>query len=505
MTTTAKLYDELIEQLQKVTLLKSCSELLCWDEQTYLPAEGAEHRASQLSLLAGIAHEQATTPRIGELLSELEAAGDTGDVDSPLAVNIREARRNYNRATRLPKRLVEETSRVISLSQQAWVSARKESNFATFLPWLEKVVALKREEAEAIGYGDGIPYDALLDEYEPGASSAEIEASFSALRDELVELVAAIRESGKQPDISILTRSYPIEAQRTFGTAVARQIGFDFNKGRLDVTAHPFCMGVGPGDCRLTTRYDEHHFPGAFFGTMHEAGHGIYEQGLNPGAYGTPMGESVSLGIHESQSRMWENLVGRSRPFWSCFYSTAQKNFPEALGDVGVEDFYAAINDVRSSFIRVEADEVTYNLHIMLRFELEKPLISGDLSPADLPEIWNESFTKYFDITPPNDSQGCLQDIHWSAGLIGYFPTYALGNMYASQFFATAREELGDLPECFGRGEFAELKSWLNSNIHMRGKQFRAHRLVEVVTGEPLSHEPLMQHLHAKYDALYGL
>jgi carboxypeptidase Taq len=498
-------YDELIEDLKQTALLASCSSVLGWDEQTYLPPGGAEHRANQLGLLAGLVHERATSPRRGELISTLESGNRADEPNSPRAAVLREARHDYDRATKLPRTLVEEISRVTTLSQQAWVEARKANSFSQFLPWLEKVVDLKRQEAEAIGYGNGVPYDALLDAYEPGAKTADIAAVFMPLRNELVELVAKIQGSSFRPQIEILTRRYPVDAQREFSIEAARQIGFSFHDGRLDVAAHPFCSGFGPGDCRLTTRYDEHHFPGAFFGTLHEAGHGIYEQGLSRDAYGTPLGDSTSLGIHESQSRMWENLVGRSRAFWKRFFGPARNTFPEALSDVSFDEFYAAINDVRPSFIRVEADEVTYNLHIMLRFELEQALVAGDLQAKEMPGVWNETFTRYFDITPPDDAQGCLQDIHWSSGLIGYFPTYALGNMYASQFFAAARKSLGDLDSRFERGEFQPLKQWLNENIHRRGRQYRAGKLVEIVTGEPLSHQPLMSHLRTKFEELYQL
>jgi len=500
-----EMYDELVRELQQTALLGSCASVLGWDEQTYMPPGGAEHRSNQLGLLAGLTHDRATSPRIGELLDALEQSELTRDPDSPEAVNIREARRDYDRATKLPRRLVEDLSRVSTLAQQAWVEARKQSNFSHFLPWLEKIVPLKREEAAAIGYGDGIPYDALLDDYEPGATAADIQRLFTPLRDELVKLVAAIADSGKHPELEILQRLYPVEAQRSFSRHASRLIGFDYLEGRLDEAAHPFCAGVGPGDTRLTTRYDPHHFPGAFFGTLHESGHGIYDQGLLKEAFGLGMGQATSLGIHESQSRLWENFVGRSQAFWNYFYPQAQAVFPEALANVPQRAFYWAINDVRPSFIRVEADEVTYNLHIMLRFELEQPLIAGDLKPADVPGVWNETFTRYFGITPPNDAQGCLQDIHWSGGGIGYFPTYCLGNMYAAQFFETARKDLGNLDEQISRGEFMPLKEWLNEKIHRRGKQYRAQRLVEVVTGRPLSHEPLVAHLKSKFGELYGV
>ena len=498
-------YDELTQRLREAELLGSCASVLSWDEQTHLPPGGAEHRANQLSLLAGLTHDRKTAPRIGELLGELESSGELGDPDGDVSANVREARRAYDRVTKLPKRLVEELSRVTSLAQQAWVDAKKDAEFPKFLPWLDKVVALKREEAAAIGFGRGVPYDALLDDYEPGMTAAEVNAVFKPLRDDLVKLVSAIAQSGRKPNLEIVERHYPTTAQRVFAEAAAKRIGFNFEEGRLDESPHPFCSGFGPGDCRLTTRFHDHHFNAAFFGVLHEAGHGIYEQGLRTDAFGLPIGQACSLGIHESQSRMWENFVGRSRAFWDYFYRFAQQAFPTALGSVALDDFYFAINDVRPSFIRVEADEVTYNLHIMLRFELEQRLLSGDLQPADVPGAWNETVEKFLGIKPTNDALGCLQDIHWSGGLVGYFPTYALGNMYAAQFFETAQEQLGPLDQQFREGEFQPLKNWLNEQIHRHGKRYPANRLVQVVTGRPLSAEPLVRHLRTKFGALYGL
>jgi carboxypeptidase Taq len=497
-------YEEFLSEQKRVSLLRSCAHVLDWDRETYMPRGGAEHRANQLSLLAGLSHQWATSPRIGELLEELGSA-DLGEDDSPMSVNVREARRDYDRATKLPQKLVEELSKTCSLAQQAWVDSRKADDFSVFQPWLDKIIKLKREQANAIGFGEGVPYDALLDEYEPHTTTADVQAAFSPLRDELVALVAAIADSGVQQPADILTREYPVDAQRSFGLQAAAAIGFDFERGRLDETAHPFCSDFGPGDCRLTTRYDVHHFPGAFFGTLHESGHGIYEQGLNGDAFGTGMGESVSLGIHESQSRLWENFVGRSQSFWNHFYPDAQKNFPATLSDVPLDRFYAAINDVRPSLIRVEADEVTYNLHIMLRFELEQDMIAGELDAADVPTAWNEKFAHYFGITPPSDADGCLQDIHWGAGLFGYFPTYALGNMYAAHFYNAADKELGGLNEMFAKGEFTPLREWLNKNIHARGKQYPATTLVQKATGETLSHKPLVAHLKGKFEPLFGL
>jgi len=505
MSNLPEAYETLVKRLHDLALMRSCGAVLSWDEQTNLPSQGAELRANQLALLAGLSHERAVAAEIGDLLSRLDDEAALGGADSIPAANVREARRNYQRATRLSRRLVEELSRVSTLAQQAWVDARAKKTFTTFQPWLEKMIALKREEADSLGSPSGLKYDALLDDFEPGATVAQIQDVFAPLQTELVQLVAAIRDSGIQGDISILERNYPVDLQKRECLEAARVIGFDFEAGRLDIAAHPFCSGIGPGDCRLTTRYHEHHFPGAYFGTLHEAGHGLYEQGLNVADFGLGCGEACSLGIHESQSRMWENLVGRSRAYWDYAFPALQTTFSSALGTVELAEFYRAINDVRPSWIRVEADEVTYNLHIMLRFELEQALIAGDLSVADLPGAWNETFTRYLGMTPPDDALGCLQDVHWSAGLLGYFPTYSLGNMYASQFFERAGEELGDLSDMFRKGEFQPLRDWLRSHVHLHGKRYPAPELVEKVTGHPLSSAPLMRHLKSKFGELYRL
>ncbi|MEM1063160.1 MAG: carboxypeptidase M32, partial [Planctomycetota bacterium] len=364
--------DSLRSQLRSTATLASAASLLGWDEQTYMPPAGGPFRAEQQGMLAGMIHGRQTDPRLGGWLAELEGSGL--DPDSAEAALVREARRDFDLATKLPQRLVEELSEVTSLAQQAWVAARKANDFAAFEPHLTKIVALKREEAAALGEGRSLadPYDALLDQYEAHATTAEVAEVFENLRPPLVTLVADIADRGRANDAGVLTRTYPVDAQRTLGEAAAAAIGFDFDAGRLDVTAHPFCTDIGPGDVRLTTRYDERFFPMAFFGTLHEAGHGLYEQGLPHDAFGTPLGQAASLGIHESQSRMWENLVGRSRAFWGHWFPQAQAAFPGALGDVDEDAFYRTINRVEPSFIRVEADEVTYNLHVMLRFDLER-------------------------------------------------------------------------------------------------------------------------------------
>jgi carboxypeptidase Taq len=495
-------YDELLRSERERTLLASCAALLGWDERTYLPPAGINLRGDQLALLSRMTHEMLTDARTGELLATAETEVPKGETTSDRAVNLREIRRHYDRAVKVPKRLVEELARATTLGQQAWEESKRTTNFAHFLPHLEQLVALKREEAQAVGYA-AVPYDALLDEYEPGLTAAEAARTFAALRAELVPLLAAIQDSGKKAPTHLLERSYPVDRQQVFGQAAAAAIGFDFAAGRLDVTAHPFCSGQGPGDVRLTTRYSEHHFNESFFGTLHEAGHGIYEQNLPAEHYGTSLGTACSLGIHESQSRLWENLVGRSRPFWERFFPLAQQVFISTLRDVTLDDFAFAINDVRPSFIRIEADEVTYNLHIILRSELEQALIGGDLAPRDLPGAWNDKFQSSFGLTPPTDAQGCLQDIHWSAGLFGYFPTYTLGNLYAAQFLEQARADLGDLDSAFRGGDFRGLKNWLTAKIHRHGQRYRAPDLCRHVTGKPLSHAPLLRHLRGKFGPLY--
>ena len=434
----------------------------------------------------------------------VEGSPLVADPQSDAAVNVREVRRVHDRAVKVPKELVEEIARVTTRCQQVWQEARQADDFAAFRPWLDKVVGLKRQEAQAVGYRD-VPYDALLDEYEPGATTAEITKIFAELRAELAPLAAAIASSGRGRRGRCWSGDYPVDRQPIFGQAAAAAIGFDFAAGRIDVTTHPFCSGIGPGDCRICTRYNSRHFNEAFFGILHEAGHGIYEQGLPADHYGTPRGGYASLGIHESQSRLWENQVGRGRAFWDHFFPKAQQTFPEALRGVNSDDFYFAVNDVRPSFIRVEADEATYNMHIILRFELEQGLVSGDLKPADVPSAWDEKIRRSLGLTPPTRREGCLQDIHWSFGGIGYFPTYTLGNLYAAQFMEAARRDLGDLDADFRRGEFGRLKAWLNEKSHREGRRRRAAALCEQVTGRPLSHEPLLRHLRGKYGPLYGV
>lgn len=497
-------YADLCRRARDTALLGSCGAVLGWDERTHMPHDGSAHRGEQMALLARLGHEMATAPAVGELLARIEGSELVRDPDSEAAANVREIRRVYDRAVKMPRTLVETLARETTRAQQVWQEARRQNDFAAFQPSLETIVRLKREEAQAVGYKD-VPYDALLDEYEPGATTAEITRIFAALRQELAPLVAAVAAASRRPKTDVLAREYPVDRQAIFGQAAAAAIGFDFAAGRLDVTTHPFCSGIGPGDCRICTRYNPRHFNEAFFGILHEAGHGIYEQGLPAEQFGTPVGSFASLGMHESQSRLWENQVGRGRAFWEHFFPRARQVFLGALRDVSLDDWVFAINDVRPSFIRVEADEATYNLHIILRFELEQALVRGDLQPADVPGAWNDKFQQLLGLTPPDAARGCLQDIHWSFGGLGYFPTYTLGNLYGAQLMEAARRDLGDLDADFRRGDFNRLKTWLNDRIHRHGQRYRAGKLCERVTGRGLEHAPLMRYLRGKYEALYEI
>jgi carboxypeptidase Taq len=502
--TANEAYAELIRRTKETAVLASCGAMLGWDERTYMPHDGSAFRGDQMALIARLTHEMTTDPKIGELLAAVDGSNLVKSAESPEAINTREIRRTYDRAVKLPKELVEEMARVTTRAQQVWQEARAKSDFAAFQPWLEKIVALKRREADAVGYKEH-PYDALLDEYEPGLTASQVRKVFAALSTELVPLIAAIGQSKRKPLRDVLEREFPVDAQAAFARSAADAIGFNFHAGRLDVTTHPFCSGIGPGDCRITTRYNQNFFNEAFFGVLHEAGHGIYDQGLPTEHFGLALGTYCSLGIHESQSRLWENQVGRGRAFWEHFYPKAQKTFPAALGDVSLDDFYFAINESKPSLIRVEADEATYNLHIILRFELELGLMSGDLKPADVPGAWNEKFQKMFSLTPPDDRRGCLQDIHWSMGGIGYFPTYTLGNLYAAELMAAARKQLPGLEEDLGRGGFGRLKTWLNDKVHRPGRSYRSDELCRRVTGQGLRHGPLIEYLRDKFGRLYNL
>lgn len=500
-------YQELLERSREASLMGSTAQLLGWDQEVFMPPGGLEYRSRQLAQLARRHHEMVTSPKIGELLADCESDDElTGDPISETACTLRELRWSYDRRTKLPAALVEEEAKISSLGQHTWAEARKNKDFNQFKPMLEQIVELLRRKAECFGWGEGgEPWDALAEDYEKGCTAAEVEAIFTPLRVRLQGLLDELMGSSTKPSNAFNEIPLPLDQQQKFVRFVSESIGFDYSCGRLDTSTHPFCSGTHCRDIRLTTRFHESNVNDALGSTMHESGHGIYEQGLLFANVGTPMGESVSLGIHESQSRMWENQVGRSREFWVWCMPKVTEYFGDAVASLGLDDLYGGANIVKPDFIRVEADELTYNMHIMIRFEIERAIMRGDLAVRDIPGVWNRTYKEYLDLDVPDDRRGCLQDIHWSSGDIGYFPTYTLGNLYSAQFFEAALEAMPDLLEQFEKGEFGGLKKWLNENIHAHGRRYRAADLCRTVTGKPLTADPLLRHLERKLRPLYGL
>lgn len=495
MTTQRGAYELLRERMQHIAFVGSATSLLSWDQETYMPQKALPFRAEQMAFLSGWAHHMFTSAEVGQWLSECEQA--PSGPKSKEEVNVREWRRSYERQTKLPTSLVEELERVRSIARDAWVEARRRSDFSLFASHLEKIVQLNRQMADHWGYAAS-RYDALLEEFEPGTTAAPLRELFGLLRPEIVSLVGPATERSAAIPEDLLAGHYPVAQQQAFNREVAAALGFDFAAGRIDTTAHPFCTGLGPGDCRLTTRYNEKDFTQSLYGILHEAGHGLYDQGLSLEDFGTPMGSAVSLGIHESQSRLWENHVGRSRAFWEHWHAKACDYFPN-LKRLTPLQITQAINRVRPSFIRVEADEVTYDLHIILRFQMELALIEGDIESRDVPSVWNESFQKMFDLKVPDDAHGCLQDIHWSMGSFGYFSTYTLGNLNASQLFRRATMDRPQLAAELAAGSYTSLLDWLREKVHQLGQRDLPQELMVSATGEPTQTRYHLEHLREKF------
>ncbi len=500
---TESAYAQAIARTRETALLESAASILNWDQEVMMPPGGVEHRARELQLLARLAHERRTAPQLGDLLAQAtEEVGTDGD---PLCrANLRELRRRYERACRVPADLVAALAETTSLAQHHWAAARAASDFAAFEPWLTKVVALVRAKASCLRAADDAEdYDALLEEYEPSLRSAHLEPLFAPLLPRIRALLE--RHRTEPPRAAALDgKRFDVARQQTFVRAIATALGFDFTRGRLDLSTHPFCGGSHRGDVRITTRYAEDDLLDGLGSTIHEVGHGIYEQGLPAEHIGTPLGEAVSLGIHESQSRLYENQVGRGRAFWRFATPLLREHFGAAADGLDADTMFAAANRVRAGFIRVDADEVTYNLHVMVRCRIERDLIAGRLAVADVPAAWNAQYRDVLGLDVPDDRRGCLQDVHWSCGLIGYFATYTLGNLYAAQLFEAAGRAIGDLDAQFARGEFTPLREWLNANVHAHGQRHRAAELCERATGAPLSPEPFLRYLERKTDALFA-
>ena len=485
------------DRLTRITHLNQAAAVLEWDQETYMPEGGSDARSDQVATLRSMAHEMLIGDETAGLLAK---ASPESEIDRDL---VRVVSKDVEKARRVPSSLIAEMAQASGRAKGAWQQARANEDFPVFAPHLEKIVDLCIRHAEALGH-DGQPYDALLDQYEEGATTAEVAAVFDEVRTGLVPIVKAIGESRPLCEGPV-HRTFPEKDQWAFGLDMAQRIGYDLHHGRQDVSAHPFSTSFSISDVRITTRTEPRFFNPAFFGTLHEAGHAMYEQGIDPSLEGLPLADGTSLGMHESQSRMWENLVGRSRPFWTFAFPKAQKAFPESLSDVTEDEFYQAINAVMPSTIRVEADEVTYNLHIMLRFELEQEMIAGKVRIQDLPEAWNDRMESWLGVRPQSDAEGVLQDIHWSLGAIGYFPTYALGNLMSVQLFEAADGHIGGLDQQIARGEFAPLLDWLRANVHQWGRRRTAGQILQDSTGSGLSAEPWLGYIRTKFGELYDL
>ncbi len=508
MTKTLKTLQPLIGYLQETAHLQSAISLLSWDQETYMPKGSGAARAEQMATLEGMAHQRGVGPRMRRLLSRWIHL-ETGhlletDWDEPASALLRELWRDFNKAVKLPAPFVKKQARAESLSQQVWVVAREKNDFKMFMPHLKEMVSLKRAEAEYLGYQE-TPYNALLDHYEPGMTVAKLDGVFPPLGQRLLLLLHKIMGSPVRPRADFLHREYPADGQIAFGHAVLDAMGYRFDQGRQDCSAHPFTTSFHPTDVRITTRVNEQDLLSSLFSSIHEGGHALYDQGLSLDYYGTPLSEAISLGIHESQSRLWENGIGRSGAFWRYFFPRLQKHFKGKLEDVNLEAFYAAVNRVQPSLIRVEADELTYQFHIMVRYEIERALIEGQLQVADLPSVWGEKMKSTLGITPDSDVTGVLQDVHWSCGSFGYFPTYTLGNLYAAQFLKKAEQEIPSLISAIEQGNLLPLKSWLNEKIHRWGRRFTSTELLIRVTGEPLNPDYFVEYLDKKYTEIYNL
>lgn len=495
---------DLKEKLSEIVYLSQVRAIVDWDQQTQMPPGAAEARAEQAAALEKVIHNLSTSDALGKAIDA--AGGEVGEksVDDDDAALVRVARRAFERKTKIPEALAVEEVKVTSLAHEEWVKARKANDFQAFQPWLEKIVDIQRKKADCIGFTDS-PYDALMDPFEPGMQSAEVDDIFGRLRPELVKLVQDIQASPVKVDDEIMHRKYDVSKQREITDDLVRRIGYDFNHGRQDIAAHPFCTSFSSLDVRITTRFSENHLPGSVFASMHETGHALYELGFPREWVGSELAGGASLGFHESQSRMWENQVGRSRQFTNYYFPTLQQKFPESLSDVTAEQFYKAANKVSPSLIRVEADEVTYALHIMLRYEIEKGMVNGTVEIGRLPEIWNAKMQEYLGVTPDSDANGVLQDVHWSAGILGYFPTYALGNLIGAQLWEKILVEIPDLYNQIERGEFGNLLTWLRKNVHAHGCKYFPGELIRKITGEGIDPMKHVAYLRKKFGEIYQL
>ncbi len=495
---------ELKTLLAEVTAIQQALSLLWWDRETQMPEGGAEARSDQLAVLTGIYHERFTSDKIGRLLDDLSVQAADLDPDSDEARLIKVVKSDYDRECKLPAELVEEISRASSDALTAWHRSKQASDFKQFAPYLKRNTEVTRRVAEAYGYEDH-PYDAFVNLFEPGMTARQLHTIFAELKEAIVPMVQQIRERQDAVDDSVLHQHYDPQEQQRVSLEIAQRYGYDLSRGRLDLSAHPFCQSIGRDDVRITTRVWPDFLSACLFAVLHESGHAMYEQGVSPSLNGTPLASGTSAGVHESQSRLWENLVGRSRPFQDYLFPRLQEAFPQQLGNSDKETFYRAINKVHPSLIRVEADEVTYNLHILLRFELENEMLEGKLDTDTLDEVWNERMRDYLGVVPPTSADGVLQDIHWTWAGMYAFPGYTLGNVIGAQLFAQAHKEMPDLDNQISRGEFGDLLGWLQTNLYRHGRKFEANELTQRITGEPVNTGAWIQYAQKKFSEIYGL
>ncbi|HUL62086.1 MAG TPA: carboxypeptidase M32 [Methanocella sp.] len=494
---TSSEYKEFLERVRELSTLEQVGSLLDWDQQTYMPPGAFPQRGQQGALVAGIMHERLTSDRMGRLIRALQRQPLSPDGE----VIVREVARKWRKASCVPGPLVREITKTASLGFEAWQRARKADDYKSFEPYLARMIGLKARVAEHVGY-DNRPYDALLDDYEPGTRARDVEALFKRLIAKLVPVVKRVLDA-PVPENAVPPGTYPLEAQREFMTTLATGMGYDLSHGRIDLSAHPFTIGAAR-DVRITFRHKEDNPIYAIFPIIHEAGHALYEQGFQERYFGTPLAEAVSMGLHESQSRLWENVVGRSLPFWTYYYPKMQRAFPR-FRKVPLEAWHREINRVSRNFIRVDADELTYNLHIALRFEAEAAIFDGKLKTREIPEFWNERFEKYLGLEVPDNASGCLQDVHWSTGNFGYFPSYTIGNLYAAQLWDAAQRQVPGLEDRIAAGDLGAFLGWLRQNVHRHGKRYDAAELMKRVTGSPISEDFFIRYVSEKYGRLYGI
>ena len=497
---TNQAYDQYVATMRKRADVEYAIGVLSWDKEVNLPDKGATFRSQQVATLSGIAHEIFTAPTFGNLLNNLKE--QNGQLDAQQQKNVLLTHKEYQRATKLSKEFVIRKSQAISKAYHAWLKAREANDFKVYQKELTDIVAICREEAELIGYKDH-PYDALLDVYEPDARTSDLVVLFKDVRAQLVDFVKELKQ---QPQIEngFLFKKYGKKKQWAYGLKALENMGYDFKAGRQDISAHPFTINFSPEDVRVTTRIDEKDFTNMLWSCIHEGGHALYEQGLPTTQYGLPLGSAISLGIHESQSRLWENNVGRSLEYWQAHYGDLQKIFVRNLSKVPLQNFYKGINKIAPNLIRTEADELHYHFHVLIRFEIEKALMEGALEVAELNEVWNAKYKEYMDIEVPDDKRGVLQDIHWSHGSIGYFPTYSLGSFYAAQFFQQAVKDIPNLLADIATGNTQPLFDWLRTNVHQHGQFYNAKELCTKITGEPLNFKYFMEYAKSKFGTIYG-